>query len=74
MMKKIYFDEQGNIGTVVGTSVLPLRPNEKLVCTEQEAVALGLASGQWLTLDALRELPNAYAETAYKIFTGTLNE
>lgn len=29
MMKKIFFDEQGNVGTVMGANVLPLRPNEK---------------------------------------------
>lgn len=73
MMKKIYFDEQGNVGTVMGENVLPLRANEKLVCTESEAVALGLSESQWLTLEELRDLPNAHADIAYKIFTGTLN-
>lgn len=73
MMKKIYFDEQGYVGTIQGEHLLPVKENEKMVCTEAEANSWGLSAGQWITLEALRDLPNAHAEVAYKIFTGTLN-
>ena len=73
-MTKIFFDEQGNIGTIIGSDILPVRENEKMVCTESEATALGLRNNEWITLEALRDLPNIHADIAYKILTGTLNQ
>ena len=73
MMKKIYFDEQGFVGTMQGDNLFPIKENEKMVCTEAEAATMGLDVNEWITLEALRDLPNAHAEVAYKIFTGTLN-
>lgn len=68
-MNKIQFDSSGNIGTVQGENLLPVLTNERMVCSQAEANKCGLKSDQWITLDELRELPNNFADIAYKIFT-----
>jgi hypothetical protein len=70
-MKKIFFDEQGYVGTIQGENLLPVKENEKMVCTESEAAALGLNDGQWIEINAVKNLPNTHANVAYDILKGT---
>lgn len=69
MKKKIYFDAQGCVGTVIGNNIMPILENEKMVCEEPEAVALGLRAEQWIRLEDIKNLPNTHADTAYRILS-----
>lgn len=68
-MKKIFFDKQGCVGTIIGSDILPILANEKMVCSQEEATALGLSSGQWITLEDVKNLPNTHAEIAHRILS-----
>lgn len=68
-MKKIYWDTDGHLGTVIGSDVLPIRDNEKLVCTAEEATALKIPEGKWISLSDVAVLDKINAKSVHEILS-----